>query len=275
MATVGSLVRLVFRVLNSSGALTNPSTATLTIKLPDGTSVNPSVTLPPSQTGTLVYDYQTTQIGWHTALWLTTGPVTADTTSFSVDPAASPGLFSLSEAKAFLNESATNYTIDDELRLMIFAVTEIVERVVGPVIPKTYTEKVQPGWQIALRHGPIQSIVSITPWMSGVGGETVTLNSSVVWDANTQIIDRAIGFFRGPYKVVYTAGRTVIPYAVIQGAKDMLRHLWDTQRGSSVVGPGPGNVDVDNAFNVGGRVFTVPRAVLEMLQGEAIGPQVA
>lgn len=271
MVTVGSQVRLTYTVRNASGVLTNPSTASVTIRLPDRTTtVNANPTLPPSQNGIVTYDYASTQSGHHDVYWTTTGPTTTGTTSFNVDPIYSPGLFSVADARAFLNEQDPN--ADAELADMINVVTEVVESKVGPVLPKTFSEKVAGGWSLPLRHGPILSVTSITPWMPGVGAETVAV-SQVTVNNETWCLDRNIGFWRGPYLVTYVAGRTTIAYSILMGGKDVLDHLWQTQRGSSMVGPGPVTAD-DEAFNVRGRTFTVPRSVLEMLHPEAIGPQI-
>jgi hypothetical protein len=182
-------------------------------------------------------------------------------------------MFSLAEAKRFLNEPLSDTTNDAELADMINVTTEIVESKVGPVIPKTYTERVSGGWALPLRHGPIISVTSITPWMPGIGGETVQ-PSSVTIDTKSWILYRNVGFWRGPYNVTYLAGRSIIPYSIMMGAKDILDHLWETQRGASMVGPGAPMDDVAFETRPNGRVYTVPRAVLEMLHPEGIGPQI-
>lgn len=273
--TVGSQIRLSYKVRDASGILVNPATATLAITLPDMvTVVNVSPTLPPSDTGILYYDYTTTQSGLHTVLWNTTGPVTADTSAFYIDPATYPGIFPLSIAKTYLNEPLDDTTNDEEIENMLFAVTEIVESKVGPVIPKTYIERVDSGYVLPLMHGPIVSVTSIEPWMPGIGAETVPVNQVTV-NYEGWTLERAIGFWRGPYRVTYIGGRMdKIPYSIILGSKEILNHLWETQRGPSLVGPGPAPGSDDESFSVSGRVYTVPRAVMEMLHPHEIGPKI-
>lgn len=269
--TVGSQIRLSYKVY-SNGVLTDPATATVAITLPDRiTVVNANPTLPSTVPGIVTYDYTTTQPGPHRFIFTTTNPVTVDTGTFNVDPASSIALFSLSDAKRFLNEPLVDTTNDAEIEDMVNVVTEIVESKVGPVVPKTYSEKVQSGQSLPLRHGPIISITSITPWMLGVGAETVS-PSQVTINNEGWCLDRNIGFWRGPYNVTYLAGRTSVSYSILMGGKDILDHLWETQRGSSLVGPGAPRDD--EAFSVFGRTYTVPRAVLEMLHPQAIGPQI-
>lgn len=272
--TVGSQIRLSYKVRDASGVLVNPATASLTISLPDRTTVvNVNPTLPPAQTGIIYYDYTTTQPGPHTVAWNTTAPITADTSSFYIDPATYPGIFPLSEAKTYLNEPLTDETNDDDIERFLFAVTEIVESKVGPVIPKTYMERVDSGYVLPLSHGPIISVTSVTPWMPGMAAETVPV-SQITIDYEGWCLERNIGFWRGPYKVIYLGGRVNNSYSIILGAKEILNHLWETQRGPSLVGPGAPPANSDESFSIGGRAYTVPRAVLEMLHPEEIGPKI-
>ena len=271
--TVGSLIRLSYTVRDDAGALADPATVELQITLPDRiTVVTVNPTLPPATTGIVIYDYQTVQVGRHDVLWTTTGPITSDTSVFNIDANSHPGIFPLVEGKNYLNEPLDDTSNDDEIEEMIYAVTEIVESKIGPVIPKTYIEKVDSGWALPLLHGPIVSITSIEPWMSGIGSETVDV-STVTPDYETWCLYRDIGFWRGPYKVTYLAGRTTLSYSIILAAKALLDHFWESQRGPSLVGPGPDNETEDESFSVSGKVWTVPRGILELLQPEESGPR--
>jgi len=270
--TLGSQTRLTYGVVDAIGTFVNPTTATLAITLPDGTIVNPTITLPPAITGKLIYDFTTTQASRHTALWTTTAPITTGTLAFNVTPATSGAIFSIAVAKKYLNEDMTTTINDEEIAEFVDVVTEIVESKVGAVIPRTLVERVQGGHTLALTRGPVISIASINPWILGIGTEIVPV-SAVRVDPDTWTIERIYGFWRGPYEVTYKVGRTVIPQTIIHGAKAVLDHLWETQRGSSLVGPNPVSSD-DEAFSIKGKLWTLPKSVLEILQSQATGPRI-
>jgi hypothetical protein len=273
MITKGSIYRAVYNVYGADDALTNPSTATLTITKPDGTTVTPSISLPPADIGILINDYTTTAIGWHYGLWVTTGPTTTKGFSFNVVDQISGSLLSLADAKGHLNITST--TNDEEILTFLDVVTVIVENRCGAMLPKTYVERYDGGQRLMLRHGPPVSVTAIEPWYGAGYGETVA-PSAIVLDPVTWSIERIDGldFCLGPYKVTYKAGRTVIPPNVLHGGRELLSHLWTTQRGPSTVGVQPAGLSEDELFAVAGRAYSVPRAVLEMLAPHDIGPGV-
>lgn len=269
---IGSQTRLTYGVVDATGTFVNPATVVLVITLPDGSVVNPSVTLPPAITGKLIYDFTTTQAGRHTALWTTTAPITTGTMSFNVSAATSGAIFSIAVAKKYLNEDMTTTTNDEEISDFVDVVTEILESKVGAIIPRTIVERVSGGHTLALSRGPVISLISINPWITGIGTEIVPI-SSVRVDQETYVVERIYGFWRGPYEVTYKIGRAVIPQVIIHGAKAVLDHLWETQRGSSLVGPNPISRD-DESFSIKGRLWTLPKSVLEILQPQSTGPRI-
>jgi hypothetical protein len=64
-------VPLAVDIKDSAGALTNATTITLTLTLPDGTTTAPSVTNPPSVTGQYRVTYVPVQEGRHVVRWVT------------------------------------------------------------------------------------------------------------------------------------------------------------------------------------------------------------
>ena len=69
-------------------------------------------------------------------------------------------------------------------------------------------------------------------------------------------------FWYGPWDVVYATGRAIIPERIIHGAKELLRHLWDTQRGQLQAGALAGGETFTSST---GFAFCIPNRVLEML----------
>jgi hypothetical protein len=63
---------------------------------------------------------------------------------------------------------------------------------------------------------------------------------------------------------VHTVGRAIVPERYQHAAKELLRHLWDTQRGELEAGPlsaSSGETFTTSA----GWAFSIPNRVLEML----------
>lgn len=226
----------------NSNALTNAGNVTVTITLPDGvTTVTPLVSNPSA--GVYQADYVPTASGRHAVLWVATGVMaSAYPDSFDVRPATPDYLISLADAKQYLNILTT--TNDEELRGFIEAATQVVENIVGPVVVKTITEThTRPGQVLVLRQPPILSVVSVTSVLATGLSYDVT---AVVVDPETGILQRAdgapLGFRRPmPLRVVYRAGRPVVPASITLAAKVIVDHLWETQRGHTQgVRPTPG-----------------------------------
>jgi hypothetical protein len=245
-----------------------PSSVTLVITLPDGTTTTPA-TGTGAASGpdwTVAYDYLTVQAGLHKAAWQTTVPGTAATDYFNVRSFTS--IISLAEGKAHLSGGpAAAWTgDDDELRNFLQAVTEVVESKVGPCVRRTVTQRAAPagGGQIVLTQAPVISVTSVTSvW---TGGPTWT-GASLVVDTDAGIVTTQLGavpFYYGPWDVVHTVGRAIVPERYQHAAKELLRHLWDTQRGQ--LESGPLSASSGETFTTSaGWAFSIPNRVLEML----------
>ena len=247
-----------------------PATATLVITLPDGTTVTPAVgTGAASGSDWLItYDYQTVQAGLHKAAWQTTSPGTAATDYFSVRDFAS--ILSLAEAKNHLVPSATAAAAwtgdDDELRNFLQAVTEAVESKVGPCVRRSVTQRVNDACAgMVLNQPPVISVTSVTSvWTGGPSWDP----SLLVVDADAGIVTVQLGgipFYWGPWDVVYVAGRAVVPERFIHGAKELLRHLWESQRGQ-LAAPVLGGSESFTSST--GLAFSIPNRVLELLSDD-------
>lgn len=267
MIDTGQVYRITYTIKNQGVA---PSSVSLTITLPDGTTATPSPGTG-SASGSdwlITYDYATTQAGLHKAAWATTSPQTAGTDSFNVRAFAS--ILSLSEAKTHLSAGpATTWTgDDDELRNFLAAVTEVIESKVGPCVRRTVTQRVADGGPVlVLPQFPVISVTSVTSvW---TGGPSWT-GSSLVLDSEAGTVTTQLGavpFYYGPWDVVTVVGRAIVPEKYIHASKELLRHLWETQRGQLEAGP-LSAVAGETFTSTAGLTFTVPYRVLEMLAAD-------
>jgi hypothetical protein len=261
MIDTGQVYHATYTIKNQASA---PSTMTLTITLPDGTMVTPS-----PGTGAasgpdwlITYDYPTVQAGLHKAAWQTTSPGTAATDYFNVRAFAS--ILSLAEAKLHLSAGpgATWTGDDDELRNFLQAVTEAIEAKAGACIRRTVTQRVaDAGCTLVLNARPVISVTSVTSVWTGGPSWTGT---SLVLDADAGTVTTQLGavpFYYGPWDVVHQVGRAVITERIIHAAKELLRHLWETQRGQLQAGALGGETFTTSA----GWAFSIPNRVLEML----------
>ncbi|MFE9098492.1 hypothetical protein [Streptomyces sp. NPDC007264] len=266
---LGDTVRLAAECRDAAGALTNATTAVLTVTLPDGTTVSPAVTSPPAVTGQYTVDYVTTQAGRHGVRWVFTAPGSAYTDVFDVRDAAPPMLFSLASAKTKLDIPATSTGDDEELREFIEATTQCVEYFVGAVVRRT-VQQVVPGDRDAwvLHTTPVLTVSAITPlqtWQQAIDPSVLDI------DTVAGILRRTDGlyFFAGDYRITYTAGRAAVPPNVSLAGKLILQHLWRTNYGAArgLTGVGGGE-DFSVTEQVPGLGYAIPNRALQLLQGD-------
>jgi hypothetical protein len=223
-----------FEIKDAAGVLANAGTVTATVTLPDATTTSPTVNNPSA--GIYNFNYLTTQAGLHDPVLVSaTGGVLggADlrwTDSFYVAPTGSGSIIPFDDAKAHLNIPGSNTVSNEELRPFLRTATEVVEHFSGPCVRRTYTDEVQGGRSaLVLHRDQVVSITSVTPILTSA--PTVTLADLDV--SPTGIIRHKAGqaISWGTLRVVYIAGRGVIPWALMDAAKIITAHLWDTQRG--------------------------------------------
>lgn len=263
MIDLGDTVPLAADVLDAAGALANALTVTLTLTLPDGTTVTPTVTNPPTSTGHYGYDYPTVQAGPHDARWLFTftgGLTTAHTEHFDVRPAASGTIISLSSAKTQLNITTTTH--DDELRQILESSTEVVERHTHTAVARRTRVDYQTARcerSIFLTWAPVISLTSVRT-VDGV--TTWNVSGLHVVPSTGKVTILGGGYFTGDIEFIYVAGRTFISANCLEASEMIVQHLWDAKRGTRG-GPRPGGMD--DTVLVPGMGFAVPRAALELL----------
>jgi hypothetical protein len=263
---VGQSYPATLTVTGEDGQPANPVTAACTLTLPDGTTQNLPVPLPPDVTGLLTVGYRTVMAGLHKLSWLTTAPDAAGTDYFNVREYAS--IMSVAEVRAHLNMTRPTGDGDAELRRFMQAATELVESKVGYCVRRDFTDRVSEGhWQIVLPRRPVLAVASVTSvWPGGpswpAASLTPDLEAGIVMPSIT-----AYPFWWPPWDVAYTAGRREIPERFIHAAKEQLRHLWDTQRGSQP----PQILAGEEIFTAtSGWSFSVPRRVLELLEQDMV-----
>jgi len=256
-------VPIAVDVKDSTGALVNAGTVTLTITLPDGTTTNPTVSNPPSVTGQYRYTYVPTQVGRHAWRFVATTPNTAYQDVFNVREPVSPSLLSLADAKA--NLTITSSGSDDKLREYLEAATEIIESYVGPVVARSHTARVC-GYrcEIALPHTQVTAITAIT--LVRDGSSPITLSDLAV-NGPAGIISFKSGAWLpfGDMDVTYTVGRSFVKANWTQAAELIVQHNWQAQLGNlpSVQGD-------DRGYVVTGAGYLVPFRAISLLQPDQV-----
>lgn len=271
-ATLPFKAKLYDKSPSDGGVPVNALTASLLVTLPDQTTTTVAVTNPPPTQGVYTANYTpTVLIGRYTGTWTFTfanGYVTKYTQVFDVDPADTGLLISLSDAKSHLRIMDSDTQYDSDLIEWIGACTEIVEFYVGPCVPRTVIEYVEPGTTLLLKVAPVMSVQSIIPY-GWNGGAFTPAEVTVQEDGVVRAKNRRF-FGWGPYEVTYTAGRQSVPGSVAQAVKIILSHMWETQRGAS----GLPYQNQDTVSPAPGMGYTIPNRALELLKAKDRGPAV-
>ncbi len=293
-----------------AGVPTDATTVALTLLDPTGAQTTPPV----SHTGVGAYACTVTppMVGAWAYHWVTTGPGGGSLSGgFTITPAFSVGIVSLTDAKAQLN-LRPGYTTDDvELQGFIDAATAIVEDIAGIVLPRTIIGETYDGGGpiIALRQVPVISISSVTETVFGTTYPLSPVPAGTVADGY-QLVDPVrgivarrgfgLGTFLGygsgggygyteaaPYSpdnqmlflagkrgvtVSYIAGYASVPANVRLGALLLIQHLWSrTQQGGRPAFVGSGSAD--DAPTPVDAGYTVPGDVRELLLATPTSPQ--
>jgi hypothetical protein len=267
---LGDVVPLSISVYDAAGVPTNVGTITLTITLPNGTTVTPVVTNPPATTGVYSVDYVPAVSGRYDVRWTSLGPQSAHTDAFDVRPVTPLLMFSLRDGKTTLN--ITTSTHDEEIRDLIESTTAAVEYLTGPIVRQTVIERHNGGSTIVLRESPVISLTSIGPVLAS--GTTYNVNA-VDLDNATGVLQLLDGSsFTGQVLVTFVAGRTIIPAALRDAGRMILKHLWSIQNGPHGGLPSF-SADTTGDFTViPGLGYSLPNRALELLQPYVRPPKV-
>jgi hypothetical protein len=131
----------------------------------------------------------------------------------------------LADAKAYLNITVTTY--DTELQGFIDAAEAAIAVRCGSLTSVPVTEQTNSACRVLMLSSlPVVSITSIT----SLAGAVASLSDLVV-DKRAGVVT---GLARDTYTVVYQAGRASVPEDLKMAVKELVRHLWTTQRGAGV-----------------------------------------
>jgi hypothetical protein len=232
---LGDTPRFKADLTNGSGVLTNASSVTLTITLPDGTTATPTVSNPPAVTGQYFYDYQFTQLGRYLGCWLFTmagGATTAHYNSFDVD---SLPLVTTDEAVRHLRAGGIITSENDleELQWLCMVAQDAIERDLGRITTRRTVVESHDGGvgTIILRKTPVLSVTSLTE-----GGVTVSptygyvlktlADGGALVERGSQLVPQGFWWGRQNVVVTYVAGYTDPPRILRKVALNAIQGMW-------------------------------------------------
>jgi len=263
---IADSIGIAWDVVDATGAPVNASTAVLTVTLPDGTTATPAVSNPPAVMGQYRVTYVPSVKGRYSWRAVTTSPSTAYQDVFEVRDTASTALLSLADAKTQLK--ITNTASDDELRGYLESATEIVESYVGPIVPRTFTRRVNMRYRQYI-HLPHTNVTAITGLTLVSDGSTPIALTSITVDATTGIVSFKTpgGIF--PYNdmdITYTVGQSYVKANWILAAGLIVQHLWQTKLGNL-----PSIQGDDAGYVVTGSGHMVPYRAVALLAPDSVG----
>jgi len=268
---LGDQVYLTWNTVDSSGAAVNPGTVTLNITQPDATTS--SVTTSTAVTGTYTASFTPTQVGRHILAWAATGSYPqAFSDVFEVRDINDIGIVGYDEVLEFLNIPTVNAN-ENEIRRFIDASTDLAENYVGQVLGRrTFTSELYDGGTefIRIRNPKAISITSV--YENGVlvspsqyvldytGQRLYRIGSGTLYATNSY------GYWTqgmNNVSITYVAGYVNPPMSAKQGVLEIIRHLWQTQRGA---------INVMSRTNSGDELYSTPTYSLPRRAMELLDP---
>lgn len=164
----------------------------------------------------------------------------------------------LDAAKEYLNISVSTH--DEQITAMIAAAEAAIAERAGPLEPVSRTVRVSPASQYLFVPSPVASLTSVSDEYG-----TATDVSGLHLDQRTGIVTANDGSIFGGrwYDVTYMAGREECPADLVLAVKEMVRHLWRTQRGPT---SRPGGVTSETTSNtIPGAAYLLPFRVSELI----------
>lgn len=166
----------------------------------------------------------------------------------------------LADAKTHLNITVNTY--DTELQGFIDAAEAVIGNIVGPLVLTGVSARVRAsGGSLILPVAPAASVTSITD-----SGSTALVLADLVIDLDAGIVTYANGAFfaDGWYTVEYSAGRSSMPADLLLAVKELVRHMWTTQRGATTR---PGSAPPES---MPGAAYALPMRVEQLIAPHAI-----
>lgn len=169
-------------------------------------------------------------------------------------------VLTLTEVKEHLNLNLASGDDDVELQGFIDAAESAVGKKCGGLGPETVTARVDGGASLVLPTAPVVSLTSVTP----VAGDALDV-SALDLNAAAGVVESLDGsaFTARRYDVVFQSGRATSPPDLLLAAKELVRHLWLTQRGTAPGSPGAlpdGEIDQPVGLS-----FSWPRRVQQLI----------
>lgn len=169
-------------------------------------------------------------------------------------------VLTLDLAKTHLNIAGNQN--DTELQTFIDAAEAAIATRVGPLEAGSVTRQVRGGGTaLVLPVTPAIDLTSVTPL-----GDTALTLSDLSLDTTTGMVTYKAThqvFWAPRYEVVYQAGRASVPADLMLAVKELLRHLWATQRGGA---NRPGSKPSETLANtLPGSAYTLPNRVEQLL----------
>lgn len=271
----------VYAASYTNAASLSGSTVVLTVTAPDLTTSTPVVAVSGS---TATATVPGTQVGQYLLVWTVSGTIVdAQQDQFSV-VAAGLDMVSLADIKTDLRLSPTDTTYDAQLRRWIKTAAGVIERVTGPILPKTENYVVDGGTEFfVLPRRWVTSITSVVETIAVVNyvlteqplGSSVN-NYGYTWDrAVHKVVRRGAGGMAIPFTAgvnnvscTYVAGMAVIPEDIQLGANALVKHFF--KKGNTPVKSLLRPPQENEMVLVGN--YYVPNEVMELISPYALTP---
>lgn len=263
---LGQVVPLTITVRDAAGVPADGGTVTLSVTRPAGTTDTYTGGQLTHTIGTGIYqlDYVAVAAGLYAVRWVVTGANASapKVDSFYVERSDLPPIVSLAEARQHLGFPAAKTADDDQLADFLQTACQVCEDYTGMAWRRQSLTATFDGGQRTLQlRVPVLSVTSVTENGTTLAGTAYVLDASQGW------LHRAPGGARwsstAPQNIVvaYVAGPVdgIVPATIRQGSLEMVRHLWESQRGRAVpAGRGP-----DSEFPTG-TSYSIPNRVREL-----------
>lgn len=267
---LGDVVPLGIKITDANGNLANATAVVCTITAPDGSSSTPVVVN--TSTGVYDVDYTPSTFGRFTVRWVATGTnASAYADDFTVRDFAQLGIVSLDEVRQHLNIKVVDNDLDEEIRRFMDAASDLAENYVGCVLGRqTFVNELYDGNTdiIRLRNPRAMSITSVYENGALIPAAGYSLDPS-----GQRLYRISTGSISGPnyfgiwapgannIQISYVSGFVNPPASAKQGVLEIIRHLWQTQRGAA-------NVMTRNQIGddfAATSTFSLPRRAMELL----------
>ncbi|MFJ9315773.1 hypothetical protein ACIRN4_16405 [Pimelobacter simplex] len=169
-------------------------------------------------------------------------------------------VLTLPDARAHLNIADETAPTTAKLTAMIASAEATIAGRVGPLEPQPRTVRVTPTYKTLVVPSPAAELTTVT----NSAGTALDLDGLHL-NQRAGLITSSDGstFTASWYEVTYNYGRSPCPPDLVLAVKEMVRHLWDTQRGPN---KRPGSTASDGTSNtIPGAAYLLPFRVAELI----------